>query len=197
MPTSSALRPPFPSRAPPVPQSRSAFPGTVWPPYGSWATLPSRMWAASAGYLVCLLRVSPGPAAHSGPPKHQQSRKAGQRPRVLTHLPGWRVLLAERDSCSTPAREQSLAARPRGLWDPQPLGPESALPPDTSRVSAARDVRNSAQEGSWRLESGSRCWAGFGFSRREPEVKPVPARVCRPLSLFLRVSQVPSLPPDP
>lgn len=88
VPTSSALRPPFPSRAPPAPQSRSAFPGTVWPPYGSWATLPSRMWAMSAGYLVCLLRVSPGPAVHSGPPKHRQWRKAGQRPHVLTHLPG-------------------------------------------------------------------------------------------------------------
>ena len=91
----------------------------MWPPHGIWPTLPSRTGTASAGYLVCLLRVSPGPAACSGPPKHRQSRKAGQRPRVLTQLPGQRVLLAEGDSCVSPTWEQGPAARPRGLRDPQ------------------------------------------------------------------------------
>ena len=141
-----------------------------------------------------------------GLPRPRSAQRAPQTPAVAK---GWAeaprsdtpagagVLLAERDSCGTPAREQCLAARPRGLWDPQPLGPESAPLPDTSRVPAARDVRNSAQEGSWRRASGSHCWAGFGFSRHDPEAKPVPVHVCRLLSLFLRVSKVPSLPPDP
>lgn len=160
-PTSSPLRPSLPRRHPPAPQSQSPLPGgVVWPPHGVWPTLPSRMGTVAPGTSSASSGSSLTHTACNRPPNTPAIAKGwAEAPRSDTCREGGSSWL--RGFMCQPLRRAGPSCTPKGplgppALQPQPLGPKSAPPPDTSRVSAAQDVPNSAQEGSWRLAPGSR-----------------------------------------